>query len=171
LGFQALDLARSAQGRSDAIEIKALLADSIDLIGHHLRKADVKAGLTCRIIPPLVYGEAQQLRQAFFNLLLNAGQQIGTGGRLQVVIDEAAGVPGFLGLTLFGTGASGAGHDFSQSFAGFFAAQSETETAGIGLYLTRRILDNAGAKITFTEAGEQGVGLIIYLPVNAGPRA
>jgi nitrogen fixation/metabolism regulation signal transduction histidine kinase len=168
---QALDLARSAQGRTDAIEIKALLADSLDLIGHHLRKADVKAGLTCRIIPPLVYGEAQQLRQAFFNLLLNAGQQVGTGGRLQVVIDEAAGMPGFLGLALFGTGASGAGHDFSQSFAGFFAAQSETETAGIGLYLSRRILDDAGAKITFTEAGEQGVGLMIYLPVNAGSRA
>ncbi len=168
---QALDLARPAQGRSDAIEIKALLADSLDLIGHHLRKADVKAGLTCRIIPPLVYGEAQQLRQAFFNLLLNAGQQVGAGGHLQVVIDEVTGVPGFLGLALFGTEASGAGHDFSRSFAAFFAAQSETETTGIGLYLGRRILDEAGARITFTEAGEQGVGLIIYLPVNAGGRA
>jgi len=168
---QALDLARPAQGRTDAIEIKALLADSLDLIGHHLRKADVKAALTCRIIPPLVYGEAQQLRQAFFNLLLNAGQQVGAGGRLQVVIDEAAGVPGFLGLALFGTEASGAGHDFSRSFAALFAAQSETETTGIGLYLSRRILDEAGAKITFTEGGDQGVGLIIHLPVNAGSRA
>ena len=168
---QALDLARPAQGRTDAIEIKALLADSLDLIGHHLRKADVKATLTCTIIPPLVYGEAQQLRQAFFNLLLNAGQQVGAGGRLQIVIDEAADVPEFLGLALFGTEASGAGHDFSRSFAAFFAAQSETETTGIGLYLSRRILDEAGAKIAFTEAGEQGIGLIIYLPVNAGGRA
>jgi signal transduction histidine kinase len=148
-----------------------LLADSLDLVGHHLRKAEVKAGLTCRMIPPLVYGEAPQLRQAFFNLLLNAGQQVGTGGRLQVVIDEAADMPGFLGLALFGSDASGAGHDFSRSFAFFFAAQSETETAGIGLYLTRRILDEAGARITFAEAGEQGVGLRIYLPVNAGSRA
>lgn len=168
---QALDLARPAQGRTDAIEIKALLADSLDLIRHHLREADVKAGLTCRIIPPLVYGEAQQLRQAFFNLLLNAGQQVGAGGRLQVVIDEAAGAPGFLGLALFGTDASGAGHDFSGSFAAFCAARSETETAGIGLYLTRRILDEAGAKIAFTEAGEQGVGLMIHLPVNTDSRA
>ena len=168
---RALDLARPAQGRTDAIEIRALLADSLDLIGHHLRKADVTAGLTCRIIPPLVYGEAPQLRQAFFNLLLNAGQQVGNGGRLQVVIDEAAGMPGVLGLALFGTEASGAGHDFSRSFSVFFAAQSETETAGIGLYLTRKILDEAGARLTFTEGGEQGVGLMIYLPVNGGSRA
>ena len=168
---QALDLARPAQGRSDAIEIKALLTDSLDLIGHHLQKADVKAGLTCRIIPPLVYGEAPQLRQAFFNLLLNAGQQVGNGGRLQVIIDEAAGMPGFLRVDLFGTEASGAGHDFSGSFAVLLAAQSETETAGIGLYLTRTILYEAGAKMTFTEAGDEGIGLMIYLPVNGGSRA
>ena len=168
---QALDLARPPQGRIDAIEIKSLLADSLDLVGHHFRKMDVKAGLTCTMIPPLVYGEAPQLRQAFFNLLLNAGQQVGTGGRLQAVIDEAADMPGFLGLALFGTEASGVGHDFSRSFAGFFSGQSEPEAAGIGLYLARRILDEAGVRIGSTAAGEQGVGLMIYLPLKAGSRA
>jgi len=164
---QALDLARPAQGRTDAIDIKALMADSLDLVAQHLRKADVTAGLTCRINRPLIYGEAPQLRQAFFNLLLDAGQHVGAGGRLQVVIDEAADMPGFLGLAFLGTQASGVRHDFSTSFAGFFAAQSETETAGIGLYLTKKILTEAGARILVTEAGEQGIGLMIYLPVNA----
>lgn len=165
---KALDLARPAQGRTDAIDIKALMSDSLDLVGHHLRKADVTAGLTCRINKPLIYGEAPQLRQAFFNLLLNAGQQVGAGGRLQVVMDEAADMPEFLGLAFLGTEASGVGHDFSTSFAVLFAAQSETETTGIGLYLTREILTEAGARIFFSEAGEQGVGLMIYLPMNAG---
>ena len=168
---QALDLARPAQGRTDAIDIKALLADSLDLVGHHLRKMDVTVGLTCRINKPLIYGEVPQLRQAFFNLLLNAGQYVGAEGRLQVVVDEAADMPGFVGLAFLGTEASGVGHDFSASFAILFAAQSETETAGIGLYLTKKILDEAGARIVVAEAGEQGVGLMIYLPVNAGSRA
>ncbi len=168
---QALDLARPAQGRTEAIDVKALLADSMELVGRHLRKADVTAGLTCRINKPLIYGEASQLRQAFFNLLLNSGQQVGAGGRLQVVIDEAPDIPGFLGLAFVGTEVSGVGHDFSKSFAVFLAAQSEAETAGIGLYLTKKILAEAGARIAVTEAGEQGVGFMIYLPVNAGSRA
>jgi signal transduction histidine kinase len=168
---QALDLARPPQGRTDAIEIKSLLADSLDLVGHHFRKMDVKAGLTCTMIPPLVYGEALQLRQAFFNLLLNAGQQVGTGGMLQVVIDEAADMPGFLRLALFGTEAGGVEHDFSRSFAGFLSGQSDREATGIGLYLARRILDEAGARIGSTAAGEHGVGLMIYLPLKAGGRA
>src|SRR4029453_8016189 len=39
---QALDLSRVSQGRVDAIEIKALLSDSLVLVGHFLRRADVK---------------------------------------------------------------------------------------------------------------------------------
>lgn len=169
---QALDLARLPQGRTGAIEIRALLADSLDLVGRHFRKAGVKAVFTCRMVPPLIYGEAPQLRQAFFNLLLNAGQQVGTGGGLQLVVDEVLDMPGFLAVTLFGNEARGVGHDFSRSFAGFISGRSALEeVSGIGLCLAREILDEAGATIGSTEAGEQGVGLMIYLPLNAGSRA
>src|SRR4029453_6223018 len=74
---QALDLLRVSQGRVDAIEIKALLPDSLFLVGHFLRRADVKASITCRTTPPLVYWEAPQLRQTVFHLLFNAAQQVG----------------------------------------------------------------------------------------------
>jgi PAS domain S-box-containing protein len=164
---RALDLARPPQGRTEAIEIKALAADLLDLVGHHFRKAGVTAELTCRINGPLIYGEAPQLRQALFNLLLNAGQNVGAGGRLQVAIGEAEKLPGFLEFTLIGTEVDGVGHDFSRSFAVFFAAQCETEKAQIGLHLSRKILSEAGATIAVTEAGEHGVGLVIYLPVGA----
>ena len=167
---RALDLARPPQGRTDAIEIKALLEELLDLAGHHFRKADVKAGITCRMAPPLIYGEASQLRQAFLNILLNAGQQVGTGGRLQLVIDEGADMPGFLRLSLCGTEGSGIGHDFSRSLAGLIPGENESETAEIGLYLTRTILDAAGATIR-AAAGEQGVGLMICLPLNDKSRS
>lgn len=161
---KALDMARPPQGRNDAIEIEALLADSLDLVGHHLRRAGVKASLTCRITAPLIYGEAPQLRQAFFNLLLNAGQQIGSGGMLQLVVDEARDMSGCLSLELHGTEASGAGHDFSRSLA-FLFASNEIEPAGIGLSLAKTILDEAGARIVPAGEGAQGA-VTIRLPMN-----
>jgi nitrogen-specific signal transduction histidine kinase len=161
---QALDLSRVSQGRVDAIEIKALLSDSLVLVGHFLRRADVKGSITCRTTPPLIYGEAPQLRQAFFNLLVNAAQQVGGGGRLNVEIEEKQQVSGFVGFTIEGTEATGTTHDFSGSM-GSFLSEEQGETLGIGLYLTKTILDEAGAKITFT-SGENDKGLTVYLPIK-----
>jgi signal transduction histidine kinase len=166
----ALDLARAPQGRTDAIEIKPLLAVALDLVGYNLREANVKADLTCRISPPLVYGEASQLRQAFFNLLLNAGQQVGTGGRLEVVIDEEPDRLGFLAISLWGTETGGVGHDFSRSLGGLLAEHSQAGPPGIGLSLAREILNEAGAKVSFSAVGGRGIQLMVYLPLNHGSR-
>ena len=167
---EALDLARPSHGRRDPIEIQALLMGTLDLVGQSLRKADVKVELTCGIVPPLIYGEAPQLRQAFFNLLLNAGQLVGVGGRLEVVIEEAPDKPGFLALALWGTDAAGACHDFSQSLGCLLGAHIDAGTVGIGLSLVREILNDAGAIIRSGRACERGTSLMIYLPVNAGSR-
>jgi len=163
---EALDLARLPQGRIEAVDIRALLADSIDLVGHFLRKTDVKTTLTCANSPPLIYGEAPQLRQAFFNLLLNAGQQTGYGGKLEIVIEMSPDAPGFLALSLWGTDASGQGLDFCHGLGRFFDDRVETEAPGLGLSLTKDILNNAGARITSLAAGERGAPLIVYLPVS-----
>lgn len=168
---QALDLARPPQGRTEAIEINALLSDVLALVGHYLHKSNVKADLTCRISPSLVYGEAPQLRQALFNLLLNAGQEVGAGGRLEVVVDEAPERPGFLAVAFSGIGAGGAGHDFSQSLGCLLGAQGEAAIVGVGLSLALEILNAVGAKVSFSGSGERGVPLVIYLPVNPGSPA
>ena len=160
---EALNLSRSPQGRIDAIEIKALLSDSLGLVGHHLRRANVKASITCRITPPLIYGEAAQLRQAFFNLLVNAIEHVG-GGHLHVVIAQGNEVPGFVGITFEGTDANQSAHDFSESLAAFIS-EGENETTGIGLHLARSILEDAGAK-TAAGTGEQRKGLTVYLPIR-----
>jgi K+-sensing histidine kinase KdpD len=160
---EALELSRPSRGRTDAIDLNVLLADSLSLVGHHLRKSDVQAGLTCRIPKPLIYGEAPQLKQAFFNLLLNAGQRVGTGGRIQLVIHEAAERPGDLEIVLLGTEASGVGHDFSASLRKGVAGPAET---GIGLHLARKILVEAGASICFTQIGERQPALVIQFPAK-----
>jgi signal transduction histidine kinase len=168
---EAVDLARTPQGRTDAIDIKVFLAEALDLAGHYLRRAEVKADLTCRMSAPLVYGEATRLRQAFFNILLNASQRVGPGGKLDVVIDEAPDRPEFLKLAFWGNDANGLGHDFSESLVCFLRAQSESGTGGLGLSLAKEILAEAGAEVNAGAVGERGVPLIILLPLNAGARA
>jgi signal transduction histidine kinase len=167
---EGLDLARLPDGRTGAIDIESLLTGSLNLAEHHLRKAGVKAKLTCRISTPLIYGEASQFRQAFFNLLMNAGRQVENGGSLDVIIDQPPNMLEFLAVELWGTDAGARGHDFSHSLVTLFGAPSEVVKSGLGLSLAKDILDKAGARITFGEPRENSIPLVVYLPTKSGIR-
>src|SRR5258708_2793303 len=59
---QMLDLGRPPNARMDAIELTAFLAESLDLMRHHFRKASLKPTIICGSAPPVVYGDAPRLR-------------------------------------------------------------------------------------------------------------
>lgn len=166
---EALDVVRPGQTQVSAIDAKALLADALNLTAHYFRKSDVLAELTCGMSPPLIYGEAPKLRQAFFSLLMNASQDVGIGGRIEVVIAGARDKPGFLSVSLWGTRADGQGHDFSRSFKSLGDNSSEVVKSGIGLSIVKRILDDAGATMTFNGSEERGgIPIIVHLPIESG---
>lgn len=163
-----LDLARPSQGRVDAIELKGFLGDSLELMGSHLRKASVRVELSCQSAPPVIYGDGPRLRQAFFNLLLNAGRRLGAGGHLELGIEEPPEMPGFIGVRLTGVDREGRSQDFAESFAEFLAPRRNWGKEEMGLMLTRGILDEYGAKVAALPVEGQGVSLIVYLPKRAG---
>ncbi|MGA9772386.1 MAG: PAS domain S-box protein [Blastocatellia bacterium] len=159
-----LDLSRPAQGRRDAIELKSFLADSLELIGSHLRKADVKAVLTCHAAPSLIYGDGPRLRQAIFNLLMNAGQYLGQGGEIEIAITESTARPDQIPVFILGTEKSGEAHDFSRSFSSLLSSGQTREGIGMGLSLTREILREFGASLDSTAVEGRGVALVLQLP-------
>lgn len=163
-----LDLARPIPGRKDAIELKGFFAESIDLMGHHFRKADVKVSVDSKITPRLFYGDAPRLRRAMFNLLLNAACQVGQGGRLEIGIDEVPQKPDFTMIVLGGVEKDGAGHDFSRSFAGFLSGKDGESSMGMGLSLAREVLREFGAEVDSFTMAERGVPLVVFLPNNNG---
>lgn len=162
---EALDLARPSRGRTAPLEMKALLGDALHFAAHYLRSAGVATRLTCGIDAPLIYGEAAELRRAFFSVVLNASESVGCGGRLEIVLEETPGVASFLSVTISGTNADGGAHDFSQSLASLSAGRSELSRPGSGLTLAGDILDRMGARVRFGCSDVQGVPIVIDLPM------
>lgn len=163
-----LDLARPSQGRVDAIELKGFLGDSLELMGSHLRKASVRVVLACKSAPPVIYGDGPRLRQAFFNLLLNAGKRVGAGGQLELNIEQPPEMPGFIGVQLMGVDREGRSQDYSESFAGFLATRRNWGAEDMGLGLAKEILDEYGAKVAALPVNGRGIALVVYLPKGAG---
>lgn len=163
-----LDLARPSQGRVDAIELKGFLGDSLDLMGSHLRKASVRVALECKSAPPVIYGDGPRLRQAFFNLLLNAGRRLGAGGQLELSIEQPAEMPGFISVRLSGVDREGRSQNYAETFAGVLSAERRWEAEDMGLALAKEILEGYGAKLATLPVNGQGVALVLYLPKGAG---
>lgn len=161
---EALDLARPPQGRPESLDIKPILTNSLNMAGHFLRKANVKANLTCAKPAPLIYGEASQLMQALFNLLLITAQKVGAAGKLEIVINHSVDGAESTAIEFWGVDANERGHDFSQSLAILFAPEEWSKPADVGLTLARDILGGVGAKITSSEVSERGAPLIICFP-------
>jgi signal transduction histidine kinase len=141
-----------------------MLAGLLDLAANDLRKSGVKASLACRISPALIYGEGPQLRQALFNVLSNASQQLGANSKLEISVEELPDASGFLTVTLRGRNTNNLEYDFFSSLAGFLAGESEMLTPAIGLSLARQILRQAGAHVSSGAGGLGGNALIIRLP-------
>jgi signal transduction histidine kinase len=158
-----LDLGR--EGRTDAIGLKGFLDESIGLLAREIRKADVSVSVNCNANPPLIYGDAAQLRQAFINLLLIASQRVGAGGEVEIVLEESAedSADGVL-ISFVGTEAGGRRHNFAQSFASLLHPADRTVAMGSGFLLAREILNSLGARLDAVDAGELGNSLVVYLP-------
>ena len=163
---EALDMARLPTNRPSTLELKTLILSTLDLASHHLRNADVKVEVTCVIQPPLIYGEAPQLKQAFFNLVVNAAGEIGSGGRMEILLDQARENCDFVTVAIRGIEASGTAHDFSKFVNWFSSPRVDNSSPGLGLSLLKEILDTSGARMLSKESGEGGVSIVIHLPVS-----
>jgi K+-sensing histidine kinase KdpD len=164
---QMVDLARPAQGRTDAIGLKGFLTEALDLMGHHLRKANLKASIVVNTDPPLIYGDAPRLRQALFNIFLNVSERLGQGGNLEIAIDDTPASASLTRISIAGIDREGNGVDFSQSFAGFLNPSKGSETLGMGLTLARNILDEIGATVETADIPDKGRALVVNIPKDS----
>jgi K+-sensing histidine kinase KdpD len=162
---QLLDLVGPTQERSDAIGLQGFLDETIMLMRHHLRKADVEARLSCKVESPVIYGDARRLRQALINIILNASQRVGAGGKLVIVLDGTADL---VKLVFAGAHRDGTDHDFSRLFGGYTDSGGQVRIVGMGLTLAREVLDQFGAKFETTNVAPGGTALVIYLPGRSG---
>jgi len=168
---QMLDLVRPATGRVDAIALKGFLAELIELMGHHLRKAGVKAVVSCSSSPPLIYGDAPKLRRAFFNLVITAIGEVGQGGDLEFVLGDVPGRSDLVNVLLLATNDNGPAPDFEESFAAILGEGVENELLAPGLSLTREILEAFRAEIRTVQPQERRAGLSICIPVKSPSKA
>ena len=146
------------------VDLRDLLESVLLLLDRQMK--DQTVSVTRRLADGAqIQGFPGELRQVFTNLVTNAAEASGRGGRVQVLLELAGDRPGAT-VTVTDSGAGIAEANLAKLFKPFFTTKGELGT-GLGLWVSKGIVEKHGGKIELTNSTDlkfPGAAVRVYLP-------
>jgi two-component system sensor histidine kinase HydH len=167
---QFLDYARPYRGDPRPLDVNDVVRKTLSLMekeeGGH--KVEITTSLFEGL--PQVRADAEQLRQVFLNLSINAIQAMPGGGKLQVSSSlrrstRRGATAAFLEVRFRDTGVGIPPGDLKNMFVPFFTTKEKG--TGLGLPISRRIAENHGGTIEVRSKPGAGSTFTVLLPIEA----
>jgi signal transduction histidine kinase len=158
-----LSYGRPAKLKLREVDARGLIEEVRDLV---MAKAN-EQGVRIAIAGPdrsdtRITADAEQIKTCFSNLMINAVQAMTSGGELQVIMRSAN---GRLDIEFADTGSGILPENLSQIFEPYFSTK---ETGiGLGLPLTKKILEEHGGQIVVTSEVGNGTTFRVTLPKHS----
>jgi len=145
------------------IDLGDLVAQMLAFVEKTLREKRIDIAVAVPPVPLWIQGDPAQLQQSLLNIIMNAGQAIGSNGTLAVRLERRAhgGRPGYE-LAVEDSGPGIPPHLLGRIFEQFFTTK-ETGT-GLGLSITSQIVAAHKGWIRAENRSEGGARVRIWLP-------
>jgi signal transduction histidine kinase len=165
-----LDLSRAEVGRLDLIESEISVGQTIETCARMLSRQAEQAGIAISqsVEPalPRLRSDERRVRQIFLNLLSNAIKFTPSGGRVEVGARRHA--DGGMVVTVADSGIGIAEGDVEKALTPFTRLESgrlhHYEGAGIGLSLTRFLVELHGGQLTIDSEVGLGTRVSLHFP-------
>ena len=161
---QLLDMFKPRQDSFFETDVESVIDETLLLLSIHAQKG--KIAIDKRLPSPLphVYGSAEQLKQVFLNLLINACDFMPAGGRIEIggeIEDHKL----RLDFTDWGPGI--APENLERIWEPFFTTKVGGKGTGLGLSVCYSIVKAHGGEITAANAAGAGARFSILLPTKS----
>jgi two-component system NtrC family sensor kinase len=162
---QMLGFARRS-GEVEWVNVNQIIEETLILVEKKMRQARVEVAHDFDDRLPAIRARADQLRQVFLNLLLNAQQAIEKSGRITIVtsVYEQALQP-TISVQISDTGRGIPEAEIPRIFEPFFSTR--TKGTGLGLWVTQDIVRHHGGRIEVTSEEGAGTTFNVILPVDS----
>jgi signal transduction histidine kinase len=167
---QLLNLARPYKLQLTPVDLESLLSSTLEPLESNLKSAQVVAEIQSHE-NVRISGDKELLRQVFTNLFVNAVHAMPHGGRLQISYDQGSTEKDgdrFVCITVADTGTGIKPEHFSQLFDPFFTTKDVGRGIGLGLPVSRRIVDEHGGWIDAANNEHGGATFTVYLQLARG---
>jgi two-component system NtrC family sensor kinase len=172
---QLLDLARPKTAESQSLSVHGIIQDVVDIMRMQPIMRDIDIVLALQAEDDDIWGNEDQLRQVFLNLLLNAADAIHSAehqedGRIFV----STGIASFSGNSRraclrveFSDNGSGIDPQQLQNiFDPFYTTKVPGKGTGLGLSVSYMLIEMLGGTITAVSEADQGATFTIDLPLS-----
>jgi signal transduction histidine kinase len=159
---QLLTYAKPSQARLEAVDINAVLRETLEGYRHDLerQKTDLRLDLAPDLPP--VRGEAVLLGQLLGSLISNAGEALREGGEI-ALRSKRDGDQGVL-VEVADNGPGLARENADKVFKPFFTTKQKG--LGLGLPIVRRGIERLGGSIVFSSEPGQGTVVQLHLRIH-----
>ncbi len=143
------------------IDLPALVGETVRLIHRDADRKGIGVNLEADRNPPTLKADPNQIRQVLINLLNNAMHATEQGGHITVrILRSDAGV--CIDIVDSGTGIPK--ENLDRIFEPFFSTKAPGKGTGLGLFVSRDIVEKAGGELTVESRLGEGSCFRIRLP-------
>jgi two-component system, NtrC family, sensor kinase len=172
---QLLDLARPKSTQVQLVSVHSAIQDVVEVMRMQPIMKDIRIDLKLYAEDDSIWGNEDQLRQVFLNLLLNAADAIhGSPGGKQgkITVGTEMGLSPSdnqrpcLRVMLCDNGAGIDPQQLQNIFDPFYTTKEPGKGTGLGLSVSYMIIDGLGGTISARNQAEQGASFEIELPFS-----
>jgi len=162
------DFAAPGDSKVANVDLVRGLRTTAQLVGHHLREANVELRMELPDRLPAISGDPRALNQVFLNLFKNATEALeGRGGSISV---SARYEEGSVVVQIQDNGPGIARELLPRVFEPFYSTKEAGRGTGLGLSISRRIIAEHNGSIDVRSIDGEGATFIIRLPVQGESR-
>jgi signal transduction histidine kinase/DNA-binding response OmpR family regulator len=163
---QLMDFRKIEEGKMKLQASENNIAEFVSDIANSFRGMAQKKSISYKIISKVqslhIWFDANMLDKVLFNLLSNAFKFTGENGSITVTIDKLS----HENMALIKVEDTGIGMDTTHAFELFYQGQSSFRGSGLGLSLSKELIDLHHGTITVTSTKNKGTAFEIKLPAG-----
>lgn len=160
-----LGFARRMEPRLDMVNVNDVVNEAFFFLDREAGFRRIKIIRELKEDIPEIKTDQSQLQQVFMNLLSNALDAVGEGGRVTIETREE----GDFVVVMVNDNGPGIPAEFQESvFDPFFTTKAPGQGTGLGLSISHSIMQNLGGSLTFETVPGWGTNFMVKLPKILG---
>jgi signal transduction histidine kinase len=163
-----LSFTRQTPIQAENVEITPIIEETLSFVEYQIKSKHIRIVRQYAPDLPNVTVDSNQIKQVFVNLLLNSFEAMQNGGTITITTEATRGEKDkqFLQVSIADTGCGIPENKLEKVFDPFYTTKDAPGNAGLGLSVTKGIIDKHHGNIRIESEADKGTRVIIGLPAD-----